>query len=259
MANLSDKVTPSGVLTPTGNGSGLTSLTSANLTGALPAIDGSALTGIGGAAQTVEVFTSSGTYTKPSGLVAVKVTVVAGGGGGAFLNNTSLNCGGGGGGGGGTSIRIIPAATLGATETVTVGAGGTPNATGGTSSFGTLSTATGGATGESSTTLTSSTGGNDGGLGGVGSNGDLNLHGEVGGMGYLFSTAGASCNVGGNGGNSTMGGGALGDFGLGGTGANGRDAVGYGGGGGGKRSRNLSTSFSGGSGFAGVVVVEEMF
>ena len=46
MANLSDKVIPSGVLTPTGNGSGLTSLTSANLTGALPAIDGSALTSL---------------------------------------------------------------------------------------------------------------------------------------------------------------------------------------------------------------------
>jgi hypothetical protein len=232
---------------------------SSQLTGALPALDGSALTGISGAAQTVEVFTSSGTYTKPSGLVAVKVTVVAGGGGGAFLNNTSVNTGGGGGGGGGTSIRIIPAATLGATETVTVGAGGTPNATGGTSSFGTLSTATGGATGGSSTGLTSSTGGNDGGLGGVGSSGDLNLHGEVGGMGHVFTTSGANNSVGGNGGNSTMGGGALGVFGLGTNGANGRDAVGYGGGGSGKRSRNTSTSYSGGSGFAGVVVVEEMF
>lgn len=63
MANLSDKVTPSGVLTPTGNGSGLTSLTSANLTGALPAIDGSSLTGIpAGAAggSTDEIFWENG-------------------------------------------------------------------------------------------------------------------------------------------------------------------------------------------------------
>ena len=71
MATLSSKVTPSGVATAaqgtladsavqpndsptfatvsttavTGDGSGLTSLTSANLTGSLPAIDGSALTG----------------------------------------------------------------------------------------------------------------------------------------------------------------------------------------------------------------------
>ena len=38
-----------GITSPnlTGDGSGLTSLTSANLTGALPAIDGSALTGVG--------------------------------------------------------------------------------------------------------------------------------------------------------------------------------------------------------------------
>jgi len=52
MANLSDKVTPTGVLTPNGNGSGLTSLTSANLTGALPAISGAALTGLSAGALT---------------------------------------------------------------------------------------------------------------------------------------------------------------------------------------------------------------
>tara|TARA_R110000772_G_scaffold22165_1_gene60195 strand:+ start:929 stop:1606 length:678 start_codon:yes stop_codon:yes gene_type:complete len=40
------------LLTSTGDGSGLTALTSANLTGALPAIDGSALTGITGSGGT---------------------------------------------------------------------------------------------------------------------------------------------------------------------------------------------------------------
>ena len=40
------------LLTSTGDGSGLTALTSANLTGALPAIDGSALTGITGSGST---------------------------------------------------------------------------------------------------------------------------------------------------------------------------------------------------------------
>lgn len=42
-------------LQPTGNGSGLTNLTSANLTGALPAIDGSALTGISSATTSAQV------------------------------------------------------------------------------------------------------------------------------------------------------------------------------------------------------------
>ena len=40
------------LLTSDGDGSGLTTLTSANLTGALPAIDGSALTGISGGSTT---------------------------------------------------------------------------------------------------------------------------------------------------------------------------------------------------------------
>ena len=251
---------PNGI---SGNGSAMTNLTSANLTGALPAIDGSALTGVVGSAQTVDVFTSSGTYTKPAGLVAVKVTVVGGGGGGGFLNSTAQNNGGGGGGGGGTSIRIIPAATLSASNPVTVGAGGTPNAAGGTSNFGntsgTLLSASGGAKGGSSTTIVSSTNGNLGGLGGAGAIGDINLHGEVGGMGFCLTTNGANANVSGDGGNSTMGGGALGVFALNTSGANGNNAVGYGGGGAGKRSRAVATSLSGGSGFAGIVIVEEMY
>ena len=56
-----------------------------------------------------------------------------------------------------------------------------------------------------------------------------------------------------------MGGGALGVFAPGVSGANGNNAVGYGGGGAGKRSRAVSTSLSGGSGFAGIVIVEEMY
>ena len=98
-------------LTPNGAGTGTYTLASPNnnashtltlpvATGTLLTTtgDGSGLTGIGGSAQTVDVFTSSGTYTKPAGLVAVKVTVVGGGGGGGFLNNTAQNNGGGGGG-----------------------------------------------------------------------------------------------------------------------------------------------------------------
>ena len=86
-----------------------------------------------------QVFASSGTFTVPAGVTAVKVTVVGGGGGGASST-------GYGGGGGGFTIGYLTGLTPGGTITATVGAGGGINGAGGTSSFSTL-TATGGAAG----------------------------------------------------------------------------------------------------------------
>src|SRR5207248_728514 len=66
------------------------------------------------------------TWTKPAGVTFVQVVCVgAGGGGGGGLGNNSAVSGGGGGGGGCVSITTFLAATLGATETVNVGLGGT--------------------------------------------------------------------------------------------------------------------------------------
>ena len=69
----------------------------------------------GGGLQSQQVFTSSGTWTKPSGINKVKVIVTgggAGGGGGVSGNNT-----GGGGGAAGTAIEIIDS-TLPLAETL---------------------------------------------------------------------------------------------------------------------------------------------
>jgi hypothetical protein len=73
----------------------------------------------------VDTFTSSGTWTKRTGLKSVHVVVIGGGAGGgsgrrggSFTNRT----GGGGGGGGGRSQAEIPASALPATVSVTVGA-----------------------------------------------------------------------------------------------------------------------------------------
>jgi len=109
----------------------------------LPAVDGSQLFGIAtGGIVDVQTFTQSGTWTKPSSGTWLHVEIWSAGGGGA--RNTGLHVASGGNGGGYRDFWL-PLSLFGATETVTVGAGGagsTTNGTngspGGNSSFGNL-------------------------------------------------------------------------------------------------------------------------
>jgi hypothetical protein len=124
-----------------------------------------------------EVFTASGTWTRPEGVRYAKALVIGGGGSGAKDSTATV---GGGGGGGGAAIGTYDVSGAGS-QAVTVGAGGAPvtaasaaGNTGGTSSFGALASATGGAGGQ-----TNSHGGN----GGLGSGGDINARGNDGGQG----------------------------------------------------------------------------
>lgn len=174
----------------------------------------------------MQVFTSSGTFTVPAGVTKVKVTVVGAGGGGSTTTS---------GGGGGAAIKIVSGLTPGGTVAVTVGTGGagraagtiTAGAVGGTSSFGAFCSASGGGGGPWGQGI--------GALGGIGSNGDLNIAGGA--TGYSDETSGASI----------FGGSARRDFS---SAANGRN---YGGGGAVGDSDSGTPS---GSGANGVVVVE---
>lgn len=97
----------------------------------------------------IQTFTSSGTWTKPAGATVVMVEAVGGGGGGA--NQTGITGVGGGAGGSYVCIRLEDG-DVGATETVTIGSGGTGGASGsatsgtagGDTTFGSHVTAKGG-------------------------------------------------------------------------------------------------------------------
>lgn len=157
------------------------------------------------ASPNVQIFTASGTWTKPAGAVTVQVHLIGGGGGGGSGRRGAtgtVRAGGGGGGGGGYAYSSFSAGTLGGTETVTIGAGGAGGATtSGTSTDGTTGTA------GSSTTFGAhlTAGGGSGGGGGTTSAGSGGAGGAAGGSGTAGSAGGngASTAAAVNGGNVT--------------------------------------------------------
>ena len=195
--------------------------------------------------RSVQVFTASGTWTKPSGIQSALVFIRGGGGGGGGIDGGGARAAGGGGQGEGAWKYV---ATPGSTETVTIGAGGAGGAdtgatgsTGGTTSFGTHVTALGGSGGVGATGLAASKGG-AGGTGGASA--DLAIPGCVGGK-ALNET------------NGVYGGDGGGEGGAKSAGGQNPDVAGTRGGGGAGAQRTSSASV-GGAGGGGYVIVYEL-
>lgn len=103
-----------------------------------------------------QTFTSSGTFTVPSGVTSIDIFCVGGGGAaGGYYTKKRTPAGSGGAGGGYTATKKGYAVTPGQKFTVTIGAGGstykptsysdtTAGGTGGTTSFGSVVSASGG-------------------------------------------------------------------------------------------------------------------
>lgn len=196
------------------------------------------------------------TWTKPSGLKYL-VVETQGGGGGSGGSTNDLR-GTGGGGGGGYARKIIPVASLGSTETVTVGLGGLAGVgsssgaggTGVTSSFGSLLSATGGV-GSAGATATEIAGG----VGGVGVGGDVNIQGGTGGYGFGDSVQG----TGGAGGSSFLGGSLGTVVAQASSNIEGKWGCPFGGGASGVASESATGDQNGGFGGAGNVIVTEYY
>ncbi len=214
-----------------------------------------------------QVFTASGSYSKPDGLLGVVVEVVGGGGGGGGVPATvSTNAAGAsGGGGGGYSKKFIAASDLSASETVTIGAGGAgvsgaAGNNGGTTSFGAHLQATGG-TGGGLTASVNGTAQVDGRSGGIGSLGDINLGGGATDYGFASGGGGIGLGTGSAGGDAGgIGGGSGRGVARSGAATAGIAATSEGGGGGGAASGTDNNSAqAGGDGADGIVIVTELF
>jgi len=194
--------------------------------------------------STFDVFNTSGTFIVPNGVTTLRATAIGGGGAGGYHATMP----GGGGGAGGTAVGIVTNLTPGMSIAVTVGAGGAGSDTpgtgfsGGTSSFGTFLSASGGQGGGGGTAVQFAM---PGGAGGTGSGGQYNVGGSMGSDSIVVACRG------GDGGGPGHGRGASGPEG-------GFGATGYGGGGGGGgcTTSGSPVGSAGGAGSVGIVIIE---
>lgn len=195
-----------------------------------------------------KVYTASGSYTPAANVKAIIVEVVGGGGGGGYaISSGSYNAAAGGGGAGGYSKKYIPI-TSQTPIPYTIGTGGTRGiassrtgpTSGGTSSFGTFLSASGGLGGGNAIASSAAASAASGGSGGSGALGIINSNGGSG-MSSVVSSAAAGSSAGyGFGGQSMLSG-----------------QPGYGAGGNGGQTAGGNQSIDGSNGSNGVIIITE--
>jgi hypothetical protein len=210
--------------------------------------------GLSAFAVNIQTFTTSGTYTPTSGMAYCIVQMVGGGGGGGGgVGGAGTVSVGSGGGYGEYASGIFSAASIGASQTVTIGAGGTGGSgggggNGGITSLGVLITADGGVGGAASSAGSSVVA--SGGSGGAGGSGGSYRFQGAPGVNSLAIYS--SIYIPGNGGSGIFGGGGETFWNQ---QASGNVGVGYGSGGSGSTSTTANTA--GGNGANGIVIITE--
>lgn len=212
----------------------------------------------GGATQ-VEVFTTGGTWTAPTGVNYIQVSMAGGGGGGGGGDTSGSDTGGSGGGGSEVIVGQVYKVTPSSTYTITVGGGGAGGAGGATAVVGSAGTDSSIADGDYTLTATAGSGGDvNGGAGGAGGAGVTDLTGVAGSSGgaggptYTFGggiggvgEGGAGADAGGGGGSYFSNGGSAVVDGVGGIGSAGSGGAGGDG----------TSGMTGGAGGPGIVII----
>lgn len=203
--------------------------------------------------KSMQVFTASGTWTRPTGIRKVLMLVQGAGGGGSGCTNAADHSGAAGGGGG-CGEKLLDVSTI-ASSTITIGAGGTAGAAqdaggqGGAGGASSWADGTNTITGNGGAGGAAAGGAPSGGVGGTATGGDINHTGQQGGSGRNVQAISSN-----PGGSSKLGFGAPGAL---------ANSVGTaatansGGGGSGAYWANAGGAVAGGAGGSGIIVVYE--